>query len=72
MELECWLSGSCTACGLGQGSGSLGLHCLVLGGPCSPGVAGLLPEQQMLQVRRSASHLVSLLLSSETQLRLSQ
>lgn len=59
-----------TACGLGPGTGSLGLHC-PLGGPFPPSVLGILAEQQMLQVRRSVSHLVSLLLSSETQLRLS-
>lgn len=56
----------------GLWSGPLGRPCLVLGGPLSPGLLGPLLEQQMLQVRRSASHLVSLLLSSETQLKLSQ
>lgn len=59
-----------TACGLGQRTGSFGLRC-PLGGPFSPSMLGILAEQQMLQVRRSVSHLVSLLLSSETQLRLS-
>lgn len=54
--------------------GSESLVFLVSSGwaPLLPGRAGLLPWRQMLQVRRSASHLVSLLLSSETRLRLSQ
>lgn len=53
----------------GRGSGPLGLQ---FWAAPSPEHATAPAEQQMLQVRCSASHLVSLRLSSETQLGLSQ